>query len=575
MTTAVRATQPTTCACHASAHLAPLVDHRPVAPGPRHRVARTHRRQGPADLLLVGHFRTMNSLQPTAESIAVRDGVIIGLGNRSDVDALTGPGTRTLDLGDGIAYPGFVEPHMHYWASATQDSWVDCTPLGGASFDEIVDKIRQAAPTLGDWTLGTRYDPSLVPGERELTRDVLDAAVPDRPVLVMNASLHYAYANSKALELAGIDEDTPDPGNGGHFVRENGRLTGALGELPAISAVVGILPRRSQEDLLAGVVAISERAASRGVVRTHDAGTGMMLGAAEIDLFHAVSDRLDARVSFAIYDTLLETLAEQGLVAGAGDDKVRAVSLKLISDGSNQGRSGYQRDNYLGRDDRGRPNVTTDYMADRIRLAHEHGWQVMVHANGDAAISSVVDAFAQVLEPGGGLHLRDRIEHCSFAHDDDLARMARLGLSPSFLMNHVYHWGRAFADNIVGPAKAAGLDPVASALEHGLRPSFHSDYAVTDIDPLRCVQTAVTRRVQDGGAVLNAGECVTVAQAMAAVTSDAAWQIHADDTNGTLEVGKFADIAVLSDDPMTVDPDGIAEIEVLRTMLGGEITFSR
>jgi predicted amidohydrolase YtcJ len=139
-------------------------------------------------------------------------------------------------------------------------------------------------------------------------------------------------------------------------------------------------------------------------------------------------------------------------------------------------------------------------------------------------------------------------------------------------MNHVYHWGRAFADNIVGPAKAGGLDPAASAARHGLRASYHSDYTVTDMHPLRSVQTAVTRKVQDGGAVLNADERVTVAQAMAAVTIDAAWQIHADDTNGTLEVGKFADIVVLSDDPLDVDPDAIADIQVVRTLLGGDVT---
>jgi predicted amidohydrolase YtcJ len=306
----------------------------------------------------------------------------------------------------------------------------------------------------------------------------------------------------------------------------------------------------------------------------HEALTGSVLGRGEIDLLHAIADRLGTRLSYAIADSAAESLLASGLHPGDGDDMVRAVSWKIVADGSNQGRSGYQVDNYLGRDFRGRPNYIVEHLVARMRLAHDQGWQLMIHANGDAAIADVLAAYREALAGRSGLTHRHRIEHCSVPTEDQLAQMSELGLSPSFLMNHVYYWGRAFADNIFGPDKTARLDPVSSALRHGLRPSLHSDYPVTPIDPLRAVQTAVTRAVRDDGAALNPSERVPVEAAMRAVTLGAAWQIHADGALGSLQAGKLADIVVLAADPAEADPDGIADIAIERTIMGGQPTFA-
>lgn len=566
--------QPAMCACCHVEHLHPLakpLDVAPHAPGIRHRQPPS---SGAAELVIIGKVRTMDPETPVAEAIAVREGHIIGLGSRADVEKLIDAETKLVDIGENVAFPGFVEPHMHFWGSALLEGWVDCSLLEGASFEEIVERLRTAPPTRDGWTLGANFDPSLVPGERELTRDILDEIVPDRPVMVMNASMHWCYLNSRALELAGIDEDTPLPEGGGIFAKENDRLTGAIGELAAMQMVLEALPQMGQQDIVAAIGAISQRAAARGVTATHDALTGAIFGLGEVDLIHGLGGTLSTRVSYALADAICDEAEKRGIRPGNGDDMVRAVSMKLVSDGSNQGRSGYQNENYLGRSFRGAPNFTADYMASRIRTGEERGWQVMIHANGDAAISLTVEAFEMGLDGKPGLPNRHRIEHCSFADDAALEGMARLGLSPSFLMNHVYYWGRAFMDNIVGPEKAGHLDRVASALKAGLRPSLHSDYTVTPIDPLRAVQTAVTRKVRDGGAVLNADECVSVEAALRAVTIDAAWQIHADDRIGSLEIGKFADIVILDADPMEVDPDEIANIGVAQTLLAGHPTFT-
>ena len=568
-------------ACAPHPELAQLVDHRPAAPGPRRPVPRAPfdpMAKVPADLLIVGSLVTMDPFNPTAGALAVRDGRIVGVGSAADLDGLRGPGTEVLDLGDQVVYPGFVDPHMHVWPSAMLDGWVDCSAFTHDTFDSVLDALRaaNAAPDEHGWVLGQSYDPSLVAGHPQLTREVLDRVAPDRPALVMNASLHYAYVNSRTLELAGITDETPDP-PGGFFGRVDGRLDGSAGEMGAIGMLLGIVPRKTQEEMADGIVHSVAAAARRGVTRVHDALTGTMLGGGELDLLHALAaeGRFPARIGVALADQARSTWEATGVQPGAGDDLVRAQSWKIVSDGSNQGYSGYQSAPYLGTDRCGHPNYADDDLAERIAHAHAAGWQLMVHANGDAAVEQVVSAFERVLgDADPVIHdRRHRIEHCSLPNDDELVRMAAIGISPSFLMNHVYFWGRAFRDEILGAEKAARLDPVASARRVGLRPTLHSDYTVTPIDPLRSVQTAVTRRMRDGGEVLNPAECDTVERAIRAVTVDAAWQTHSDDVLGSLEVGKYADLVVLSADPQAVDPEAIAAIEVVQTRLGGKVAY--
>ncbi|MFD1815823.1 amidohydrolase [Rhodococcus gannanensis] len=557
------------CGCHTGellGALAPEVGAGFAASGPADR-------PGPAGELVVrGRVCTMNPAQPSAEAIAVADGRITAIGSYDEIRGYTGADATLLDVGDRVVYPGFIEPHMHYWSSALTFDWIDCATRGGVGFEEIAARLRQAEPVVGEWVLGQLFDPSLVEGERPLSRDVLDEIQPDRPCAVIDASQHFVYCNSRALELAGITEDTLDP-EGGFLGRdENGRLNGALGEIPAMIRIIGALPTTSPERLVENLLRVNAYAASRGYTRTHDAATGVLRGPEEVEIFRRLAPRFDVRVSFAVHDYAMDAVLAAGTAAFEGDDMCRATSWKFVSDGSNQGRSGYQREPYLGRNARGEVNYDRATLAGRLRRAHELGWQVMVHANGDAAIDLALDAFEEALGGTSGLGRRHRIEHCSFAHPEQLDRMARLGISPSFLINHVYFWGQAFEDRIVGPEKARLLDPVGGARRRGMRVSVHSDYTVTDLDPLREIQVQVTRE-RFGGTPLNPDEAVGVEDAVRAKTVDAAWQTHCDDVAGSIEVGKYADLVVLDADPCEVDPERIAEIEVLRTIVGGRTVY--
>jgi len=530
-----------------------------------------------ADLLVLGTIVTMNPAQPEARALAVRNGRVLALGSRDEIAGLRGPDTEIVELGDQVALPGLIEPHMHLWGTVIFDSWLDCSPLANPVFDAVVERLRHAAASArpGRWVTGKLFDPSLYPGEPVLTAAILDRIAPENPVLVANASMHFLYANSKALALAHITAQTPDPPGGSYF-RAGGVLTGVISEMAAMMPVLGAVPRLTHDELLDGLAAILAKAASAGVTKVHEAATGSLLGASELDILHglAAAGRLSARITTAQLDQARAAFEQAGVRAGDGDDMVRATSWKLIADGSNQGRTGYQRGPYLGSAERGAANCTADQLQEAIRYAHDRGWQVMVHANGDAAIDVTLEAYEKALADAEPKDLRHRIEHCSIADDGHFRRMAAAGISPSFLMNHVYYWGKALRDNILGPERANRLDAVASALRHGLRPSFHSDYDVSPIYPLRSVQTAVTRSMRDGGEVLNADERISAEAALRAVTIDAAWQTHTDSVLGSLEPGKHADFVILSSDPRRVDSSAIGEITVQQTRLGGVPTWT-
>jgi len=562
-----------TCSCGAASPLAAwarIEAPQPKAPEPIRRSSAVP--TGPAEILITGRIHTLNPAQPLAEAIGVRDGRIIAVGSRAELEGVISASTTLVDAGDGTIYPGLIEPHMHYWGSALTLDWVDCSTRDGAGIDDIVAKLTAAEPVIEDWVLGQLFDPSLLPGEPDLTRAILDAAVPDRSVLVMNASMHFLYVNTVALTRAGIDDDTPDP-VGGFYGRHDGHLTGVVGELAAMESLLAALPQPTTEYLVNNLVRINRNALAAGYTRTQDATTGGVLGAAEVGLFHQAD--FTGRVGYAILDTVADEILSNGLTPFAGDDLCRATAWKFVADGSNQGRTGYQRENYLGRDFRGSPNYDTASLTERMRRAHSLGWPIMVHANGDGEIDQALAAYRAVLDGSSGLQLRHRIEHCSFTHPEQLDQMAELGVSPSFLMNHIYFWGDAFVENIMGPDKTALLDPFASARARGLRVSMHSDYTVTDFLPFREIQTAVTRRTRGSGQVINAAERVSASEALRAKTIDAAWQTHSDDVAGTIEVGKFADLVHLDVDPLAVASDAIAQTSVLQTFVAGKEVYTR
>ena len=561
----------------ANSHLSPALAQAPQQVTPAHHGA--SRPSGPtAELLVVGDIVTNNPAAPAAEAMAISGGKIIGIGSQADVEGLVTAATTTLKPG-GVILPGLIEPHMHIWTSRLTHPNVALTHELCPTLDDAIAAIKTAVAksSPGQPVCFKNFDPSLYPGEPVLTRATLDQIAPDNPVLVWNASGHFMYVNSKMFEAAGITDNTPDP-PGGTFERADGKMTGVVGEPPAEQLILKGLPQPSMADITKYIREILTACAAQGVTSVREAATGALAGPKELALLHQLNGqaRFPVRVSTAQFAVLpghtpVEVAAmwkAAGVTPFSGDEMLRADAWKVVSDGSNQGRSGYFLQPYLGEDNGGKSDYTPESLRVALKAGLDDGWQVMVHTNGDAAVEFVLEAFEEILPAYGDHDLRHRLEHCSFTMDDQLTRMAALGVSPSFLMNHLYYWGAAFRDTILGPARAGRLDRVASAYAAGLRPSLHSDYNVTAVHPLLSARTAVLRRTKADNQVLNAAECATPDQALAAITTHAAWQIHADD-RGSLEVGKAADFGIADGNPWGSDPEGWADIAFQATYVDG------
>jgi predicted amidohydrolase YtcJ len=526
-------------------------------------------------LILARAIHTMDVAQSVGDAMLISDGRIVAVGERSDLIAQKSATTVVREFGDMTVLPGFIDPHMHS-AFAIMRPWLDIGPFTTNSIDDALAKVKSAVVRIKgrDWLLARLLDPSLMPGT-PLTRTILDAISPDVPIFALENNGHCAYANSKAFELAGITEDTPDPPHC-RYVRDSaGLLTGRLEESNSLERFLAAMPQTSDEALAQFIREDFDDASSNGCTTLHDCGIGALAGIKDLTTLDGVmAANPPVRYSGFLVSTLFDTWREMGITPGQRGPRFSLAGIKAWVDGSNQAQTGYLREPYLNSTGRGTPNYSPEEIVAAIAEADAAGWQVGLHCNGDAGIDMALDGFEAVLAGRSGLERRHRLEHCSLLHPEQITRMQKLGLSPSFLIGHVHYWGHAFQSDILGPERADLLDRCRSSLDAGLRVTLHSDYNVTPIEPLRCIENAVVRNMKYGGGILNAAERITPHEAVRAMTIDAAWQCHLDHECGSLEPGKSADFVVLEKDPMTIDPTEISKIRIHSTWLEGEQRFT-
>ena len=534
--------------------------------------------------LLIENARvvTMDANKPAADTLLVQDGRIAWVGmakdqpqglldNEADLQRINLQGKTVL--------PGFVEPHMHLPPLAMLHRFSNIGPNRFATTEEALAQLRDDAAQVeaGEWVVGRQFDPSLQEGPDYLTKDLLDTVSTEHPVFVYNASLHLAYCNSLALDIAGIDANTEDPPNAELGRTESGEPNGVLKAGPAMALVARHNPKLREQNLAEACLGVFNTANRVGITTLCDQGTGTFQGVGELALYQSLNDsgQMTARFRYSVSQAAAAKWDEAEIEWGEGDEWVRRTGWKIVSDGSNQGRTGLQRESFVGSDSTGMAYIEKDELDAAVEKRLRDGWAVCVHANGDAAIDRVLDAFAKAKAKGlDPAEKRCRIEHCSILHDEQITKMQELGLSPSFLIGHVHYWGKAFVEDIFGPEKAAKLDRTGACEDLGIRWTVHSDDPVTEMNPLRCIENAVTRNMWRSDQLLSPEERVPVEAALRAMTIDAAWQCHSDHEVGSLEVGKFADFVVLAEDPLAVEPERLAQIQVLETWVGGRQVFS-
>ena len=514
-----------------------------------------------------------------AEALAVRGGRVAASGRWADLEGLAAAGTRILDLRGRLAVPGFYDAHMHLLPFGLAQRELDLRPEAAPTVAALLDRVRAAAAGKppGAWLFGRGYDHFLMPEKRHPLRRELDLAAPDNPAFVKRCCGHMGVANSAALAAAGIDEATPQPG-GGHIERRGGRLTGLLQER-AQEAVYHAMPPPGADALVRGIEDGGNLLLAQGVTSAMEAGVGMRAGFADYEAYECARDtgRLPVRAYLCLLggpNGIVDEAHERGLVTGVGDSRMKIGPVKIFTDGSAGGRTAAMREPYLGDgESRGMFIYADDQVDAMVYDCHVRGYQLGVHAIGDAAIDQTLAAVRAALEKAPSADRRHRIEHCGFIHPEQIAEMKCLGMVPVPQPVFMRQFGDAYLE-VLGEARAAAAYPMASWTKAGLRPAASTDAPVSDINPFVNLGAMLTRR-SAGGRVIGAGERLDVATALTAMTRNGAYASFDEHERGTLDDGMLADIAVLSADVFAAEPEAVSETMADLTILGGRIVHDR
>jgi predicted amidohydrolase YtcJ len=541
----------------------------------------------PADTILInGSFRTMSAHQATAEAVAITGGRFTAIGSKTHVMAYKGPKTQIVDVKGATVLPGFVEPHMHFIYEIMIANMLTATYPQTASLDAFVTALKGGLSKIpaGNWYGAFGFDNSVMTPYRQLTMQDLDTVSTTVPIFVVNPSGHIAYANTKAFELVNVTAQSPDLPGGGRYGKDaSGALTGVIYESPAmqpfLEKMIGsVNPTPARITTWYGQ--LLDKAAKAGVTTVHDAGigpTGKVTDDWAIYTSLVTRPNNPVRIStmpdFQEHATFDDFVAKIKRTPGKpiflADGRLSVPCVKFWADGSLQGYTGALTQPYLGKTTKGDLNWTPDALHTLVALAKTNGWSSAIHANGDAGIDLALSTLSNVYGSKGDPGFRNRIEHCTVTRPEQWDLMQNMDLAMSFTEGHVYQWGVPFATRVLGEPRAEGIDNAPEAIRRNLVWSMNSDYATTDIQPLRYIQTAVTRMPIGATAPLGPDLRVTVEQALRAMTINAATACQLDDRIGSIELGKDADLVELGADPMTVNPTGIAAIPVNATWSRG------
>jgi predicted amidohydrolase YtcJ len=513
------------------------------------------------------------------KALAIKDGRILALGSESAIDGLKSKNTRIVDLAGRVLMPGFVDPHNHTVLAALifellNDVGYAKFPTRGKLLNELRAIVARTPP--GQWVACSNFDNLLQGGD--LSREELDGISTSHPIFVWYTNGHDACVNGAALKAANIPENIGTLPGGGHFGRdEKGRLNGLVYEesallkfaLLAFPKITPQLATKAVGDYLRSVAAVGNTA-------VHEPGT---LRSEWIAPFAKYSGRAACRTSASLaYEDMKGIDPYRSLGVGAKATQLpnslfSLYGIKIIGDGSNQTETGAQTSPYLDTDSKGSANYDAAQMKKMVAEIKAAGLPVLIHCNGDHTIDISLDAIeaAYGSSTANGVN---RIEHSTMARPDQIERMKKLNVQPSFLMNHVRLYGAAYRDLIFGPERAAFTDPAGACVKAGLPFSLHTDSPCSPPGPLALVSTAVTRRCDIDGSTIGPDQAVTLDEALRAVTIDAAAQIGLGDRIGSLEKGKEADLVILESDPYKTRPEKLGDIKISETWVAGERKYS-
>lgn len=536
-----------------------------------------------------GDIVTICEARPLAEALAVVDGKILAVGSEADVMAFKGPETEIIDLGGKTMMPGLIDAHSHVAGAAAKlyGANISAPPVGPAAslgdLKEILVKyIKDNNIQPGGWVFGMGYDDTAMKEKRHPDRDFLDEVSSENPIFLAHASGHLVAANSLTLKLAGIDETTEDPEGGVIQRRPGSREPNGVLEETARTLILGAVPMPSLEQAEEKFIDAINYYVSHGVTTAQE-------GAISLPPIVEIYKKLgsEGRLPIDVVGYPEEEVSDQMLDGWINDrayqNHYRMGGMKMFLDGSIQGYTAYLKRPFhvqpeYAADDpgyRGYPMIETQAETDRqVLKAYQNDWPLLCHTNGDAATDMFLDAVEKSEKAYPGRDRRTVIIHAQTMRDDQLDLAKKLGMVPSFFPGHVYYWGDRHRDLFLGPERAARVDPLKSALDRGLIFTGHHDCPVTPVNIMTIVW-AGANRVTSSGMVLGPEERIPVIEALKMVTINAAYQYFEEDKKGSLEPGKLADLVILSDNPLKIDPMAIKDIIVEETIKEGVSVYRK
>jgi predicted amidohydrolase YtcJ len=529
---------------------------------------------------------------PVDAAVAVAGGRIIAVADVGTVRALTGAGTEVVDLEGGLLVPGFQDAHIHPVMGGTQ--MLGCDQSEQTTAEGCLDVVAQYAEDHPDvaWIRGGGWSMDCFPGGTP-TRSMLDAVVPDRPVLLVNCDGHGAWVNTRALEIAGVDRHTSDPADGRIEREADGSPAGTLHE-GAVELVARHVPVATEDETYAGLLAAQEYLFSLGVTGWQDAMIGSFHGYPDnlpVYLRAAREGSLLARVVGALWwdrnrgMEQLPELEERRRIGRAG--RFAATSIKIMQDGVAENFTAGMLEPYLdgcgcSTGNSGLSFVEPGLLKEAVCALDRSGFQVHFHALGDRAVREALDALGEARAANGANDHRHHLAHLQVVHPDDIARFAELGVAANIQPLWAAHEPQMDELTIpfLGAERAAQQYPFGDLRRADAHLAAGSDWSVSSPDPLWGIHVAVNRAAP--AQELPEGEtyppfypeqALTLAEALTAYTAGTAWVNHLDDVTGTVEVGKYADLVVLDRDPFTRPADEIGDARVRRTYVEGRLVF--
>ncbi|MEE4265326.1 MAG: amidohydrolase [Desulfobacteraceae bacterium] len=538
----------------------------------------------PELILLNGNFLTLDRNRPKVKAVAIQDGRIMAVGENDEITAMAHPSAQTVDLGGRLGLPGMMDSHFHFYDWALARKQLDLTRV--QTLNELLDHVARTARELprGRWILGQGWNESDWPEHTMPRRDQLDKCAPSNPMALWRCDLHLVSVNSCALELAGIDETTPDPPDGKIEKDASGRPTGILREL-ASNLIKAIIPEPTADQMAAAMGEGISHLHTLGLTGLHDVRLmGGLEGASALRAWQVLNEKgeLQMRCWVSLSGESIEEAIALGLRTGLGDDRLRIGHLKFFADGGMGARTAWMLEPYLDAE-YGMPLGSMDELSRRIGEAEKAGLAVMVHAIGDRANREVITILEKLAGSRTGVEERSfelpllphRLEHAQMIRIDDIRRLAKLKVAVC-VQPHNMLLDINMIDESVG-SRGRWTYAYKEMIDAGIPLILSSDAPVGDPSPMLGIHAAVTRQRRDGTPEKGwyPEQRISVDSAVRGYTTVPAAFYGQNREQGTITPGKRADVIVLDRDIYQVDPMEIADTRVEMTIFDGRIVFSR